>query len=264
MRALISGAASGIGLATASRLIDAGWQVVGLDCRPCPTELGSIEWIQCDLGDPAMTEATICNLQNLASRLDALVLSAGVAGIGEPERVLRINFIAARAFVRKLAPLVNDGGSIVVVSSAAGWRWAARKAELLNIVNMPDDQGALTLAATSCASAADAYVRSKELLNALVSNDCLVHWSRGVRLNSVSPGNVDTPLIADFSRSMGDEAMSFARDTVGRDGTASEIAHAIAFLCEPTTGWINGADLRIDGGLTGALAAGAARFAAWD
>jgi NAD(P)-dependent dehydrogenase (short-subunit alcohol dehydrogenase family) len=82
-------------------------------------------------------------------------------------------------------------------------------------------------------------------------------------LNSVSPGSVDTPLIADFAASMGAEAMRFARNTVGRDGNCSEIAEVIAFLASNKARWINGADIKVDGGLTGALAGEAASFSAW-
>jgi NAD(P)-dependent dehydrogenase (short-subunit alcohol dehydrogenase family) len=260
-RALVSGAASGIGLATAGKLLDEGWLVTGLDRQPAPATLAKADWILCDLADPAALEAACAGF---AGWLDALVISAGIAGVGDPARVLQINFVAARRMVRALSPQVRDGGAVTLVSSGAGWRWMERKAALLEVLREEDDGRALALAGELCGSAAEAYNCSKELLCALAAQECLRHWSRNVRLNSVSPGSVATPLIADFTASMGSDAMAFSRETVGRDGSCDEIAQVIVFLSSPAASWINGADIKVDGGLTGALASGAARFARWD
>lgn len=260
-RALVTGAASGIGLATARLLLDGGWQITGLDRQPAPAILAKADWIQCDLSDPAALEAACAGF---AGWLDALVISAGIAGVGDPVRVLQINFVAARRMVRSLSPQVRDGGAVTLVSSGAGWRWMERKAVLLEILREENDSRALALADELCGSAAEAYNCSKELLCALAAHDCLRHRSRNVRINSVSPGSVATPLIADFTASMGSAAMAFSRETVGRDGSCDEIAQVIAFLSSPMANWVNGADIKVDGGLTGALASGAARFAGWD
>lgn len=257
--ALVTGAASGIGLATAELLLRQGWRVTGLDRQTRPPSVTAADWILCDLADPSQIEAACAGVPD---SLDAIVLSAGIAGVGDPARVLQINFIAARRMVRLLAPRVRDGGSVIVVSSGAGWRWMDRKEALLAILREESDAGALAQAAALCGSAAEAYNCSKELLCALVAHDCLQHWPR-MRLNSVSPGSVATPLIADFTASMGDAAMRFSRETVGRDGTCEEIADVIAFLASDQSRWINGADIKVDGGLTGALAGDAARFAGW-
>lgn len=258
--ALVTGAASGIGLAAAELLLKQGWRVTGLDRQPCPTNLAAAQWIACDLSDPSGLDA-VC--ATVADPLDALVLSAGVAGVGDPLRVLQINFIAARRMVRLLSPRIHAGGSVVLVSSGAGWRWMNRRNALLDVLREESDTEALTLASALCGSAAEAYNCSKELLCALVAHDCLQHWPR-VRLNSVSPGSVATPLLADFTASMGDEAMRFSRAAVGRDATCEEIAAVIAFLASDQARWVNGADIKVDGGLTGALAGCAVRFPGWE
>lgn len=260
-RAFITGAASGIGLASAQLFLSEGWQVTGLDCQKQPAELANAEWMHCDLADPTAVGA-VCD--GFSGGIDALVISAGVAGVGDPDRVLQINFVAARRMVRALSHKVRDGGSVTLVSSGAGWRWMDRKHALLPIVSEEDDKRALTLAGALCHSAAEAYNCSKELLCALVAHDCLRHWARSVRLNSVSPGSVATPLITDFTASMGEGAMHFSRETVGRDGTCEEIAEVIGFLSGKGARWINGADIKADGGLTGAIAGDAAHFPEWD
>lgn len=265
MKALITGAASGIGLATARLFLREGWQVVGLDRLDPPSDLAHAGWIHCDLAEPSVVSATCALLAdtNVASRFDTLVISAGVAGVGDPQRILQINFVSARHIVRTLSPLVRDGGSVTIVSSGAGWRWMDRKEALLCVVREPNDARSLAMAAAQCGSASEAYNCSKELLCALVAHDCLAHWPRGVRLNSVSPGSIDTPLIPDFIASMGKDAMHFSRETVGRDGTCDEIGEVIAFLATSKASWINGADLKVDGGLTGALAGDVVSFEGW-
>lgn len=267
MRALVTGAASGIGLATTRHFLREGWQVIGLDRLDPPSDLTPADWILCDLAEPLAVSAACDRLADRSgdadSVLDALVICAGIAGVGDLARVLQINFVSARHLVRSLSPLVCDGGSVTIVSSGAGWRWMDRKEALLAIVREPDDGRALAWATALCGSAAEAYNCSKELLCALVAHDCLIHWPRGVRLNSVSPGSVNTPLIADFMASMGDDAMHFSRGVVGRDGNCDEIAEVISFLATCKASWINGADIKVDGGLTGALAGDVASFPGW-
>lgn len=259
--AVITGAASGIGLATAQLLLDKGWQVNGIDRQAQPDSLADARWLPCDLADAGAIE-TLC--QSLSgAEIDALILCAGIAGWGDIERVLRINFLASQKLMARLSGQVRDGGAITIVSSGAGWRWGERAEALVATLIEPDSERALAMAAADCKTAADAYVRSKELLCAMVAYHCLDHWPRAVRLNAVSPGGVETPLIPDFTASMGQDAMDFSRRLVGRHATPVEVAQVIAFLSGPEAGWVNGADIRVDGGLVGALASGAAGFADW-
>jgi NAD(P)-dependent dehydrogenase (short-subunit alcohol dehydrogenase family) len=257
---LVTGAASGIGLAAALLFAARGWRVHGLDRLPCPAGLRPDGWTRCDLDDIVALPGVLKDLR--AQPLDALVCCAGVAGTGDPQRVLRINFLATRQITRTLAPTLADGGGIVLVSSGAGMKWPQRVDTLRYLVEAPDTES-LSQAAAQCGTAAEAYILSKELLSFLGAYDCQREWGRGVRLNVVSPGNVDTPLIPAFTASMGADAMAFARSVAGRDGQPGEVAEAICFLASRNAAWINGAELRVDGGLTGALASGAVGFPGW-
>lgn len=259
--AVITGAASGIGLATAERLVRDGWYLIGIDRQERPAALSQIDWQTCDLGDYAAVAATIASLADKS--IDALILCAGVAGIGAVERVLRINAFANRQLLDGLGSQLRDGGSITLMSSGAGWRWSEQVSMLRACLREPDEAKAVAQAAATCPSAAEAYVRSKELLCVMAALRCLDHWYRHVRLNSVSPGGVETPLIADFTRSMGQEAMDFSARLVGRHAAVEEVARVVAFLTSDSAAWINGTDIRVDGGLVGALASGAADYDAW-
>lgn len=258
---VVTGAASGIGLATARLVRQLGGSVVGIDRNPAPEADLARDWIKGDLTDPAMFDLMA---EQLAGRPIAhLVLCAGVAGVGSADHVLRINFLAARRSLDRLGPVVRDGGAITVVSSAAGWRWMDRSAALLAIVDDDDEAAAIAQAMALFPDAAVAYNGSKELLCAMVARRCLELWPRGIRLNSVSPGGVETPLIPAFTASMGADAMQFSTRVVGRHATPEEVAQVIAFLGTNNARWVNGSDLRVDGGLVGALSAGSASYPQW-
>jgi NAD(P)-dependent dehydrogenase (short-subunit alcohol dehydrogenase family) len=93
------------------------------------------------------------------------------------------------------------------------------------------------------------------------SKQALIEWTlaasvalrpRGIRVVSVSPGVTDTPILGDFRVSMGVQAIDQAVAEAGRVATPDDIAPVIAFLLGPDARWINGIDLRVDGGLVGA------------
>ncbi len=81
--------------------------------------------------------------------------------------------------------------------------------------------------------------------------------SYGVRVNTVSPGPVETPILADFEQTMGKEILDVLRDTYGRHGTVEDVVPVIAFLASDAAQWINGQDLHVDSGFVTAMTAGA-------
>jgi NAD(P)-dependent dehydrogenase (short-subunit alcohol dehydrogenase family) len=102
------------------------------------------------------------------------------------------------------------------------------------------------------------YNRSKEAVIAFVARWSAQAWQQGrVRLNTVSPGPVETPILGDFEQSMGKEFLDGVRDLLGRHATTADIAPVIEAVSGPDFGWMVGQDLQVDAGFAAALMSGA-------
>ena len=233
--ALITGGSSGMGLATARRLTAEGAHVIitGRDKARLDAAAES-------LGDRVLAvpgdAANITDLEALAAavgdrygRLDVVFANAGIGSFqpladvteAEYDRVLDINFKAAFFTVQKLLPLLPNHAAIVINASWGPYRGVA---------------GAALYAATKAAVQNLTRTLAAELA------------PRRIRVNSVSPGYIDTPAFR-AETSTAAEAVISTAVAAGRIGTADEVAAAVAFLASDEASYINGHDLLIDGGL---------------
>jgi len=237
---LLTGASRGIGHATVKRFSAAGWRVITVSRQPfpeqCPWEMGPEDHIQLDLTDPGATETAIAEitkrLEPEGGRLDALVNNAAISPKGSGGArlgtldtaledwltVFRVNFFAPVLMARGLVgPLRKAKGSVVNVTSIAGSR-------------VHPFAGA-------------AYATSKAALAALTREMAADFAPLGIRVNAISPGEIDTSIL-----SPGTEKIVREQIPMRRLGRPEEVAQAIYFLCTDASSYMNGAELHINGG----------------
>ena len=240
--ALVTGAARGIGLATARLFLAEGWRVALLDveselleaavaaiARPDDTLA-----LTCDLADPVAITTAFAALAARFGRLDALVNNAGTAvfkplletTLEEWSRVMAVNLTGPFLTSQAAAALMADhgGGAIVNITSISGIR-----ASTLRV----------------------AYGTSKAALAHLTRQQAAELASLGIRVNAVAPGPVDTAMAKAVHSP---EIRADYRDAIplARYGLEEELAQAIVFLCSDKASYITGQILAVDGGFEAA------------
>lgn len=247
---LVTGSSSGIGARTAALAAQLGADVVGIDLHPPAAPVAA--FVQGDLSSPDGIEALV---RRLPQHVDALCNVAGLSGTLGAAKTLAVNFYGLRALSEAVAPRIRAGGVVVNVASIAGYGWRAnleRAKGLTGVQGFPDVAGVV---AQFRIADQEGYPVSKEAL--LLWTQRAAHQplfkARGIRVNAVSPGPVETPILKEFRAVFGDARVDSDIGRVGRAGTAPDIAPAILFLCSDGARWINGANLAVDGGLEASI-----------
>lgn len=236
----ITGLSSGIGAATAKLLIRRGAAIVGFDRNPPDYSVAAFH--QVDLADEVAIEATVAAIDH---RLDVLINCAGLPPTADKHHVLRVNFFGLRHFTNAIAGKLAPQAVVVNVASLAGLAWRSDPARLNAALALSMAKADVWIAAQDV-DGAPSYHLSKELVIAWTAASCAAWRARGVRIVSVSPGPVATPILADFIATLGPRVEEDLK--VLRAGQPDEIAPVIAFLCTSDARWIGGADVAVDGG----------------
>lgn len=237
---LVTGAASGIGRATAVRLAAEGASVLCADIDLAGAEetaagLAGAAALHLDVTDPAACDAAVAETLTRFGRIDGLANVAGIGSFGHVaattdaqwQRVIAVNLSGVFQMMRAALPRLEAGrGAIVNIASAAG------------------------LVATPYAAA---YSASKSGVVGLTRSVAAEYAAKGVRVNAICPGAVDTPLIAGgFDAIDGVDMTLFGRMTplLGPMAQPEDIAAAVAFLLSDDARFVTGAMLAVDGGQT--------------
>jgi len=247
---VVTGSSSGIGARTAELCAQFGAEVIGVDIREGRVPLGG--FIQGDLSSTTGVERVA---SRLPARFDALCNVAGLSSASGAVPAVAVNFYGLRALSEAAAPRIRTGGAVVNVASIAGYGWRAnlnRARSMVGIAGFPDVAAIL---AEHAIAEAEAYPLSKELL--LLWTQLAAHEARfkanGIRVVTVSPGPVETPILGQFRQVFGDSRVDADIAAVGRAGNPSDIAPVVAFLCSDGARWINGCNIAADGGLEAAV-----------
>jgi len=226
---VVTGAGQGQGAAEARLLAAEGATVIGCDLKPEPAEeLPGVEYRQLDVTDAGGWTTLAAQLRDRFGRVDGMVANAGVtwrARLADLDptdlaRVSEVNVTGTLLGIQALTPLMSDGGSVVVVGSVA----------------------ALT------GHFPVAYTASKWALRGLAKAACLELGPRGIRVNTVHPGYIETPMTASAAPAF--RAANVAETPLGRTGTVDEVAPLVLFLVSDESSFISGAEIPVDGGMT--------------
>lgn len=233
LRAAVTGAASGIGAATARRLQAAGWRVVCLDrdidgARKTARD-GSLA-IEVDVADEQSSIDAFAAAGEVWGGLDALVTAAGViettpfleTSVAQFRRLFDINVIGSFLSVREGARQMASGARICMVASISSYTGGGYVAS-------------------------GSYATSKGAVLTMMRSTARALGERGIAVNAVAPGFIDTPFVAS---AMSDPARRReVVEAVGKVGTAEQIAECCAWLVSPAAEFVHGSTLIADGGI---------------
>jgi NAD(P)-dependent dehydrogenase (short-subunit alcohol dehydrogenase family) len=244
--ALVTGASRGIGRATAVALAEAGAHVLvhyGRSAQEAEslvaaiqTKGGRADAISADLGTPNGAALLAKQVRSIVGdRLDVLVSNAGISKaapianytVEEFDNLFATNVRSPFFLVQQLLPVLGDGSNIIVISSAA-----AR-----TVVGKPGLENPSILA----------YASTKGALETLVKNWAAILGPRGIRVNAVAPGVIDTDM-SNFTKTESGREVTLGMQALKRIGKPEDVADVVAFMASDGARWITGASIPVDGG----------------
>jgi 3-oxoacyl-[acyl-carrier protein] reductase len=237
--ALVTGASRGIGRATAIALAKAGAQVLvhygsnAAEARSVVDQIkaagGRAEAVGADLAAHDGAHKLAAAVRNVVGdRLDILVANAGISKaatieettVADFDALFAVNVRAPYFLVQQSLPILKEGSSVVFTSS---------------------------LAARAAVGNLSAYAATKGAIDTLVKHFALILGPRGVRVNAVAPGVVDTDM-SSFAKTDAGRDFTLGLQALKRVAQPDDIAGAIAFLASDAARWVSGDTLRVDGG----------------
>src|SRR6202167_4867372 len=244
--ALVTGASRGIGRASALALSEAGAHVLvhyGRSIKEAESLVAEIrrkgghaDALSADLGTPEGAALLAEQVRSIVGdRLDVLVLNAGISKsariadytVEDFDNLFATNVRGPFFLVQQLVPVLGEGSSVVVISSATA-RTVAGKPGLGN-------------------PSVIAYASTKGAIETLVKHWAVILGPGGIRVNAIAPGVIDTDM-SNFTKTEAGRAVALEMQALQRIGKPEDIADVVAFLASDAARWITGASIPVDGG----------------
>lgn len=244
---VVTGVSSGIGAETVKILKEQGASVIGIDRNDAGGDVD--QFIKADLSAPTSIDQCLAKIDTKA---DALCNIAGVPPTAGRVSVLTVNFLGLRYFTQAMIDKVNDGASIVNMASLAGFGWPKATETIAKFIQEGTFDNVESFCEAEGIDDARSYFFGKEVL---VVWTMLNRWTwrdRGIRMNCVSPGPVDTPILQDFIDTLGERAEEDMQ-VMDRPGTPTDVAPLVAYLCSDQSQWMRGLNIPCDGGMSSHL-----------
>jgi NAD(P)-dependent dehydrogenase (short-subunit alcohol dehydrogenase family) len=241
------GGGTGMGASVARLVGELGGEVHVVDLRE-PT-VPTASFAHADLGDPASIAEAV---ELIGGPVHALFNCQGISGTAPgmtSADVMRVNFLGVRQLTELLLPAIPARGAVASISSAGGLAWPQRLPEVLDLLDTDGfDAGLAWVERQTSGFLAEvfptSYAFSKEAVIVYTMERCLTSITNGVRMNCSSPGATGTTMSPDFPA----ERVAVMEQPSGRKATPDEQALPLVFLASDAAGYVNGANLVVDGG----------------
>jgi NAD(P)-dependent dehydrogenase (short-subunit alcohol dehydrogenase family) len=245
-RVVVTGCASGIGEHVARQLTELGAEVVGLDVRRPALQLK--EFHEVDLGDAASIDGAVAAIDG---PVNALFNVAGVSsGIGDPLRVVTINFLGTRRLTEALVQKMPPGSAIANVSSLAAAAYRENATVTAGLVDTETMADGIEWCERNPAPVAGGggYRLSKEAIILYGMANVATLGAEGIRINCTAPGVTDTPILDQLRSAYGQEFLDSFQTPLGRVAGPDEQASVLVFLNSDAARYISGQVIWVDGG----------------
>jgi NAD(P)-dependent dehydrogenase (short-subunit alcohol dehydrogenase family) len=248
-RVVVTGAASGVGAALVSVLKEAGAaHITTIDVNPGAAGGPTID---AALSDPTAVARAV---GMITGPVDALFNNAGVAATFATELVMAVNVLAPKRLTAGVIDKMPAGAAVVNTASTAGGGYPAHIGDIQTLLAIDDWDDALAWVREHPELTLNPYGFSKECAQVFTMQVATELGARGIRINSVCPGLIDTPLLKDFAATLGQDMLDWMVAQSGnRRATPDEIANVLAFLGSDAASYISGSNVLVDHGFTGAL-----------
>ena len=251
-RVIVTGAASGMGAATAQILVDLGAEVHAIDIKK-PDLAGLASFTECDLREPAQIDDAV---KKIGKIVNGLFNCAGLPNTFPNLDVMLVNFCGLRQLTEAVIPNMIEGSAIACIASTAGIGWLQNMELLFGLLMTPDLAGGRAWCEEHPKELMNAYGLSKEAINAYTAFRSFALAQQGIRINCVNPGPTDTPMMPEFEKAVGKKYMDDFPVPLGRHAVAEEQAWPMVFLNSPRASYLTGHQLDVDGGFKGGLFTG--------